>query len=110
MAALEDEAGQGAGRTIAEIDAEIADLESQIKELDAANVGKRFSKEDKERWNNIHARIEDPDTGLVALRDELQLREDDIAARAEKGHVEESTDSFQLKRPGSPTGGDIYDL
>jgi HK97 family phage major capsid protein len=107
MAALEEEqVDASVGRPLAEVEAEIADMESQITELDAANVGKRFSSEDKELWNKLHATKADQ----VELRDELKLREDMIAEMAAKGQVESSTDSFQTKRPGSPTGGDIYDL
>jgi HK97 family phage major capsid protein len=93
-------------RPISELEAELADVGSQIKALDAEYTGKRFAKGARQQWNDLHEREKD----LTETIDELKLREADIAERAGKGSVEESIDTFQTRRPGSVTGDNIYDL
>jgi HK97 family phage major capsid protein len=110
MATLEAETPDDRPQTIAELDSAISDITTQISELNTEFSGKRFTKEAKEKWNQLHEQRDDPDDGLKAYRDELQLREDMIGDAVGKGAVESSTDTFQTRRPGSPTGGDIYDL
>src|SRR6266496_1550781 len=108
MAALEDEAAEGTnpGRPIADLEAELSDIKAQITEIGAEFTGKRMTKDVKERWNRLNAQADD----LQETIDENKLVEERIADLAGKGQVESSVDDFQIKRPGSPTGGDIYDL
>ena len=105
MAALEDEAVD-TGAPLVDLRAQLADVESQIVSLDSEAQGKRFKKDQKERWNQLHQTKED----LKLTIEELEVREEMILEVGKSGAVEQAVDMFQTRRPGSPTSGNIYDL
>jgi HK97 family phage major capsid protein len=84
--------------------ARIAELEEERKTLDADSAGRRFSQEEKDRWNDLSAELEEASSTLK----ELEQRAAQIAAAAGDEKRTEDGAHFQVRRPNAPT--DIWDL
>ena len=95
-----------AGRPLADLRAQLADTEAQITNLHTEATGKRFNKDQKERWAKLNEAKDDLEQTIT----ELEIREEAILDLGKSGKVEASIDTFQTRRPGSPTSGNIYDL
>ena len=89
-----------------EWEARLAEIKEEKKNLDSEYAGARFTPEVKDRYNVLREEQEEVENTIA----ELKLREDDIARDGEDPTRAEEGATFQVHRPASVRGDDIWDL
>jgi HK97 family phage major capsid protein len=98
--------------SVEEYDQRIAELQNEIREIDDQYTGVALPDPERERWNRLNEELEQ----TVATRDEVHQRMERLRmfaqnpAALEPGADLGSESWFQVSRPGSTRGQDIYDL
>ena len=85
--------------------AECAEKKTAIQDLENENAGKRFSDQDKERWNNLNDQIEEYETRI-----ELEARRERIEGLATDSARTELIEKPNIPRPSSVSRDRIFDL
>lgn len=84
----------------------LAEIVEEKKKIDAESAGQRFDPEVKDRYNLLR----DEQAEVEATIAELKIREEDLARDAGDAKRTEDGAHFQVARPRSVKGDDIYDL
>lgn len=94
-------------KTIEEYEARQTEIRSRVQEIDAEYEGLALPDEARSEWDELNVELEKNDEVI----EELRARRDRVAEIAgQPAQVERAGRDFQVKRAGSVTDGDIYDL
>lgn len=91
--------------TLDELRAERADVASQITEIEKETEGKRFTEEQRERWNQLNEKADELD-GWIKEREAREARVQELSSKSEA----REEPSWHTSRPSATRGADIYDL
>lgn len=93
-------------RSKEELQARLTEIKGRLGEIDATYQGQRLPEAEEAEWNALNAEL-DEHTATVA---QMTVREERLKAIAKEPENTSEGLQFQTRRPGVPTGDDIYDL